>query len=299
MVKVHFNERIETVETYDAGDYDRTSVPIAELNEAEFNEMECYRLEMKKQTIEEYQKRWKKRGSSSTIETNSSESENTSPVLKSCLIRKNSNDSNKINVSTINTTVPISIPSSLEEESNFFREGQAQPNIVLNTPHSSDYNSDEFRQTKNDVELSSSVESNLEVQNKEDKLNIFTEPESDECEVNEVENNKNHQNNAIISPLSFTSTDSPTSDNDADVEESEDDNNSFIRVFEDSFKEKMLKMMMKVITLRICHLPKVKILFHYLIIYYQVIFQPHHSIHQIIVYLRIHCLILLQFYQKL
>ncbi|OUM70271.1 hypothetical protein PIROE2DRAFT_56944 [Piromyces sp. E2] len=240
MVKVHFNEKIETVETYDAGDYDRTSVPIAELNEAEFNEMECYRLEMKKQTIEEYQKRWRKRSSTSTNETssgNSSESENSSPILKSCLIHKNSSDSNKINASTINTAVPISIPSSLEEESNFFREGQAQPNIVLNTPHSSDYNSDEFRQAKNDAELSSGEESNLEIQNKEEKINVFTEPEQDEIEINEVMDNENRQNNAIISPLSFNSTDSPSSDNDADVE-SEDDNNSFIRVLEDSFETK-------------------------------------------------------------
>ncbi|ORX45172.1 hypothetical protein BCR36DRAFT_585788 [Piromyces finnis] len=236
MVKVHFNEKIEIVETYDAGDYDRTSVPITELNETEFNEMECYRLEMKKQTIEEYQKRWRNRNSTSSLDSNysNSENENISPELKSCLIRKNSDDSNKLNVSIKNATVPIPMFSSLEEESTYFREGQPQPNIILNTPHSSDYNSDEFRQTKNNIELSSSLESN----DNENKIHIFSESEQENNEKDEIIKHENCKNNTIISPLSFGSADGPTSDVDADIEESEDDSNSFIRVFEDSFEVK-------------------------------------------------------------
>jgi len=248
MVKVHFNETIQTVETYDAKDYDRTSVPIAELNDVEFNEIECYRLEMKKQTIEEYQKRWRKsRNSNNSIdspdsESNSgnsgSDSENLSPSLKSCLIKKNSSDSNKLNASAINAAMSVALSSSLEDNPNYFREGQAQPNIALNTPNSSDYNSDEERVPKVTLELSSSLESNLE-SNKKNNIFLFSEPDQ---ENDDSEDKKDYlhpiQNQGVLSPLSFNGTDSHTSDNDADVEESDDDNHSFIRLFGDSFETK-------------------------------------------------------------
>jgi hypothetical protein len=244
MFKLHFNENIETVETYDANDYDRTSVPIAELNDAEFNEIECYRLEMKKQTIEEYQKRWRKsRNSNNSVdspdsETNSnnsgSDSENLSPSLKSCLINKNSSDSNKLNASAINAAMSVSLSSSLEDDPNYFREGQAQPNIILNTPHSSDYNSDEGRVPKVTLELSSSLESNLET-NQKNNIFLFSEPDQ---ENDDSEGKKSYLHPNQVSPLSFNGTDSPTSDNDADGEESDDDNHSFIRLFGDSFEAK-------------------------------------------------------------
>jgi len=238
MVKVHFNEKIETVETYDAVDYDRTSVPIAELNDAEYNEIECYRLEMKKQTIEEYQKRWKKRNSTSSdspvsdlSNNSSSDSENISPTLKSCLVRRDSNPSNKLNVSAINAAISVAMSSSLEDDANYFHVGQPQPNILLNTPHSSDYNSDEC--PKVDLELSSSVESNNGVISNPNDLRLFSNTEKGLVE--EKEDQPNHD---IISPLpSINGDDTPASDNDADVEESEGDN-SFIRLNEDSYEDK-------------------------------------------------------------
>jgi len=245
MVKVHFNERIETVETYDAGDYDRTSVPIAELNDAEFNEMECYRLEMKKQTIEEYQKRWKKsrNTNSSDSPVSASDSDNSSPILKSCLIRKGSNSSNKLNSSAMNAALSAAMSSSLEDDTPFFRQGQAQPNIILNTPHSSEYNSDECNELKDNVILSSSLESDIEHHIPDDHpLHLFIEPdptEEDEIKEKTTFVEEQQPNIVVISPLSFNGTDDgPTSENDADIE-SED--NSFIRLFEDSFEEKHME----------------------------------------------------------
>lgn len=245
MVKVHFNETIQTVETYDAGDYDRTSVPIAELNDEEFNEIECYRLEMKKQTIEEYQKRWRKsRNSNSNSNKESlssgSDSENLSPPLKSCLINKNtnttSNITSKLNASAINAAMTVAMSSSLEDDTSYFGEGQAQPNIALNTPHSSEYNSDEGQTPKINVELSSSVDSTIET-NPNENLRIFTEPDNEVIIEKDIKTFEDRNHLSVISPLSFESNDSPTSDNDADAEESGDDNNSFIRLFEDSFEK--------------------------------------------------------------
>jgi len=243
VIKVHFNEKIETVETYDAVDYDRTSVPIAELNDDEYNEIECYRLEMKKQTIEEYQKRWKKSRNSNSSDSpvsdlshnSSSESENISPTLKSCLVRKDSNNaSNKLNVSAINAAMTVAMSSSLEDDTSYFRKGQAQPNILLNTPHSSDYNSDEC--PKVDLEFNSSIDSNNEIISNPNCLHLFSKSEQDIIE--EKEDGLKHQSSHnIISPLSFSSVDTPVSDNDADVEESEGDN-SFIRLNESSFEDK-------------------------------------------------------------
>jgi len=244
MVKVHFNEKIQTVETYDAGDYDRTSVPIAELNDEEFNEIECYRLEMKKQTIEEYQKRWRKsRNSNNKTSTETlssgSDSDNVSPSLKSCLINKNPNASNslntKLNVSAINAAMTVAMSSSLDDETTFFGEGKAQPNIMLNTPHSSEYNSDEGQTPKINVELSSSVDSSIDNQN--DQLHIFSEQDNETINEKGIKILEDRNHLSVISPLSFESNDSPSSDNDADVEESGDDNNSFIRLFEDSFEK--------------------------------------------------------------
>ncbi|ORY48386.1 hypothetical protein LY90DRAFT_508890 [Neocallimastix californiae] len=243
MVKVHFNQNIQTVETYDAGDYDRTSVPIAELNDEEFNEIECYRLEMKKQTIEEYQKRWRKtrnsNSSSLSESTNNSDSEsdNSIPPLKSCLINKSSNASNKLNnklnTSALNAAMSVSISSSLEDDASFFGEGQAQPNII--TPYSSEYNSDEGHIPKVNVELSSSLESNMEAQPKE-HFQLFTELENEDTDYKEIKEFDDRNHLTVISPLSFESNDISASDNDADAEESAEDN-SFIRLFEDSFEK--------------------------------------------------------------
>jgi len=243
MVKVNFNQNIKTVETYDAGDYDRTSVPIAELNDEEFNEIECYRLEMKKQTIEEYQKRWRKtrnsNSSSLSESTNNSDSEsdNSIPPLKSCLINKSSNASNKLNnklnTSALNAAMSVSISSSLEDDASFFGEGQAQPNII--TPYSSEYNSDEGHIPKVNVELSSSLESNMEAQPKE-HFQLFTELENEDTDYKEIKEFDDRNHLTVISPLSFESNDISASDNDADAEESAEDN-SFIRLFEDSFEK--------------------------------------------------------------
>jgi hypothetical protein len=241
MVKVHFNQDIQTVETYDSGDYDRTSVPIAELNEDEFNEMECYRFEMKKQTIEEYQKRWRKSrnsdcGSSSDCINNRNDTDNLSPPLKSCLINKSSNNlNNKLNATAINAAITVAMSSSIEDDTSLFGEGQAQPNIALNISRTSNYNLDGDRIHKISVENDSNLVSTNENYPKE-CLNLFAEPENENIDLKKIKTNEDHNRISVISPNSFESNDSQKSDNDVDPKES-DENNSFIRLFEDSFEK--------------------------------------------------------------